>query len=262
MRYEDYRYLLFDRPSERVLRVTINRPEKGNALPKQGHEELAEVWRTIDADPSVRAVVVTGAGRAFCTGGDNDADVDQMGDIAAAIAIGETARRIVHNMLEFERPVISAINGSAAGAGLAVALCADISIVRENAKLTDAHATIGVAAGDHAAIIWPLLCGMAKAKYYLLTADLLDGREAERIGLVTMALPEDEVVPRALALAERLAHGSAPSIRWTKRCLNHWMKQAGPIFDLSVAYECLGLMHPDAQEGLDAFTQRRPPRFL
>ena len=261
MHYDEYEYLLFDRPSPGLLRVTINRPEKANALPQRGHEELASVWETISQDDDVRAVIVTGAGRAFCTGGDNSSDIDQAGDIQATIRIGETARRIVHNMMQFERPVISAINGAAAGAGLAVALLADVSIVNQEAKLTDAHARIGIAAGDHALLLWPLLCGMAKAKYYLMTADIIDGREAERIGLVTMCVPPDRVMPRALEVAERMARMSQWSLRWTKRCLNHWMLQSAPVFDLSVAYECLGLMHPDAAEGLQAFTERREPRF-
>jgi len=127
--------------------------------------------------------------------------------------------------------VVSAINGVAVGAGLVVGLLADVSIISETARFTDGHTRLGVAAGDHAAIVWPLLCGMAKAKYYLLTADFIDGREAERIGLVTMCLPPDQVLPKALDVADRLARGSQLAVRWTKRALNNWLRQAGPIFE-------------------------------
>ena len=145
--------------------------------------------------------------------------------------------------------------------GLGIALMADISIMSQDARLTDGHLRLGVAAGDHAAIIWPLLCGMAKAKYYLLTSDFIDGREADRIGLVSMAVPADEVLPKALEVAERLALGPQMALRWTKRALNNWIRLAGPIFDTSLALEMLGFMSDDAAEGLRALQERRAPVF-
>src|SRR5499433_668887 len=147
------------------------------------------------------------------------------------------------------------------GAGLAVALLADISIMAETARLTDGHVRLGVGAGDHAAIIWPLLCGMAKAKYYLLTADFIDGKEAERIGLVSLCVPSDQVLPKAMEVATRLATGSQLAIRWTKRALNNWLRQAGPIFDHSLALEMLGFFTDDVSEGLQALRDKRPPAF-
>src|SRR5205085_11407527 len=133
------------------------------------------------------------------------------------------------------KPIISAINGVAVSAGLAVAFMTDIPIAAENMRITDGHLRLGVAAGDHAVIIWPLLCGMAKAKYYLLTADFIDGKEAERIGLVSLCTPADQVLPKAMEVATKLATGSQLAIRWTKRALNNWLRQAGPIFDQSLA---------------------------
>ena len=168
---------------------------------------------------------------------------------------------IVYNMINMDKPVISAINGVAVGAGLAVALLADISIMSETARLTDGHLRLGVAAGDHAMIIWPLLCGMAKAKYYLLTADFIDGKEAERIGLVSMCAPQEQVLPRALEVADRLATGSQLAIRWTKRALNNWLRVAGPIFDNSLALEMMGFFTDDVTEGLQALRDKRPPVF-
>jgi enoyl-CoA hydratase len=168
---------------------------------------------------------------------------------------------LVYNMINCEKPVVSAINGVAVGAGLVVALLADISICAEDARLGDGHVKLGVAAGDHAAIVWPLLAGIAKARYYLMTGEMLTGIEAERIGMVTKALPRDRVLEEALRVAQTLALGSQLAIRWTKRALNNWLKAAGPIFDQSAAYEMLCFMGPDVVEGAAALREKRPPRF-
>jgi enoyl-CoA hydratase len=261
MLYDDYTYLKFQKRPHGVLLITIDRGEKLNAANDRMHLEFAEVWLTVKHDRDVRVAVITGAGRAFSAGGDLNEDVRKLGQIEPIVEMGEMALRIVYNMIHLDKPVISAINGPAAGAGLAVALSADISIIAEEARVTDAHANIGVAAGDHAVMMWPLFCGMPKAKLYLLTADLIDGREAERIGLVSMCVPLSDLLPTALALAERIALKPQRAIRWTKRCLNHWLRQAAPIFDLSVAYEGLNFMEPDAKEGLTAFLEKRPPSF-
>ena len=171
------------------------------------------------------------------------------------------ASDIVYNMINLDKPVVSAINGVAVGAGLVVALLADISIMSESARFTDGHTKLGVVAGDHAAILWPLLCGMAKAKYYLLTSDFIDGKEAERIGLVSLCTTADELMPRALEVADKLALGSQQAIRWTKRSLNNWLRMAGPIFDQSIALEMLTFMGEDVREGLQAIREKRAPRF-
>jgi enoyl-CoA hydratase len=150
----------------------------------------------------------------------------------------------------------------AVGAGLAVALMADISIIAEDARLTDGHLRLGVAAGDHAAMIWPLLCGMAKAKYYLLTSDFLDGREAERIGLVSKCVPRERVKDEALELAHRLAAGPQPALRFTKRALNQWLRLGGlASFDYSAALEIMGFFSPAPAEGARAILEKRPPSF-
>src|SRR5204862_5679587 len=146
-------------------------------------------------------------------------------------------------------PIIAAINGVAVGAGVVVGLLADISIMAEGARLGDGHTKMGWAAGDHAAIIWPLLCGMAKAKYYLLTSDFIDGKEAERIGLVSLAVPAEQLLPKALEVADKLGQGSQMAIRWTKRSLHNWLRIAGPIFDNSMALELLTFMGDDVREG-------------
>src|SRR6266581_2364612 len=259
--YSHYQHLLFTRQDHGILLMTINRPEVYNAANAQLHWELSRVWLDIGDDPETRVVVVTGAGPAFSAGGDLEMIESFKGDIKVIASVMKEAADIVYNIANLDKPVVSAINGVAVGAGLAVALLADISIMSETARLTDGHVRLGVGAGDHAAIIWPLLCGMAKAKYYLLTADFIDGKEAERIGLVSLCMPPAEVLPRAFEVADKLATGAQQAIRWTKRSLNNWLRMAGPIFDQSIALEMLTFMDEDVREGLAAIREKRPPAF-
>jgi enoyl-CoA hydratase len=261
MNYADFRHLTFESKPNGVLLVTINRPEVLNAANARLHWEFTQIWPVVDADPKTRVVVVTGAGKAFSAGGDLSLVEDMAGNPDALSRTMREASDLVYNMINLDKPVVSAINGVAVGAGLVVALMADVSIISETARFTDGHTRLGVAAGDHAAILWPLLCGMAKAKYYLLTADFIDGREAERIGLVTMCVPPDQVMEKALDVADRLARGSQISIQWTKRALNNWLRQAGPIFDQSLALEMLSFSYPDVREGVKAIREKRTPVF-
>jgi len=195
-------------------------------------------------------------------GGDFDLIQESIGNGKIIAGTMEEARDIVHNMINLDKPIISAINGVAVGAGLAVALLADISIASEKARFTDGHVRLGVAAGDHAAVIWPMLIGMAKAKYYLLTCEFLDGTEAERIGLVSQVVPHEELMDKAMDVAHRLASGSQQAISYTKRSLNQWLRQAEhTAFDYSLALEMLGFFGEDVQEGLDAVRERRDPKF-
>lgn len=261
MDYSDYQHILFDYREPNILWVTLNRPEVLNAADRRLHTELVALWETIDRDPQSEVVVVTGAGRAFSAGGDLQMVEDAYRNYEEIIRILDEARELVYNMLRCKKPVISAINGPAVGAGLVVALLADISIAAENARLADGHVRMGVAAGDHAAIIWPLLCGMAKAKYYLMTSDFVSGREAERMGLVSLCVPDGELLDKALEVARNLAGGPRHAIRFTKRALNQWLLQAGPIFDHSLALEMLGFFSEDMMAGIEGLRQKRPARF-
>ncbi|WP_447982572.1 enoyl-CoA hydratase/isomerase family protein [Achromobacter kerstersii] len=262
MRYEDFQFILFDRQPDGVLLATLNRPEVMNATNDRMHWELTQLWGVVNVDPDVKVVVVTGAGeRAFSAGGDLSVVEAMSTSQEATLRVMKEASDIVYNMLACDKPIISAINGTAVGAGLAVALLADVSVMAEDAKLTDGHARLGVSAGDHAAIIWPILCGMSKAKYYLMTADFVDGKEAERIGLVTFCAPRAEVLSRSLAIAANLARGSQTAIRATKKSLNNWMRMAGPVFDNSLAMEMLCFLGPDVKEGLAALREKRQPDF-
>jgi enoyl-CoA hydratase len=260
MDYGDYQHLRFERRPNGVLLITLDRPPV-NATDTRMHWELTEIWKTVDADAGVKVALVTGAGKAFSAGGDISLLEDLAGNPAAAVRTLREAADIVYNMINLEKPIVSAINGVAVGAGLAVALMADISVIADTARFTDGHLRLGVGAGDHAAIIWPLLCGMAKAKYYLMTAEFIDGREAERIGLVSLCVPEAELMAKAGGIADRLAAGPQSALRLTKRALNGWLRMAGPIFDNSLAYEMLNFLEPDVQEGLAALKEKRAPKF-
>ena len=240
----------------------MNRPETLNSTNFRLHNELSRIWLDIGADPEVRVAVVTGAGDAFSAGGDFEM-IEQAIDNPAIVAQNtKEAGDIVYNILNLDKPVISAINGVAVGAGLAVALMADISIAAEDARITDGHIRLGVAAGDHAAMSWPLLVGLAKAKRYLLTGDGLSGAEAERIGLISMAVPAGELMTVAMDMAVRLAKGPPIAVGHTKRVLNQWLRLGGhTAFDYSAALETLGFLGEEVKEGLASLQEKRDPNF-
>ncbi len=262
MNYADFQFLKFDHKPNGVLVITINRPEVMNATNGRLHWELTKIWGVVTDDAKTKVAVITGAGdQAFSAGGDLEWVAGMVGNPKEIANTMTEASDVVYNMMACDKPIISAINGVAVGAGLAVAFLADISIMAEEAKITDGHVKIGVAAGDHAAILWPLLCGMAKAKYYLLTCTPIDGVEAERIGLVSLAVPDDQLLDKAREVARNLASGSATAIAFTKRSLNHWLRASWPAFENSLALEILGFAGSDAREGFAALGEKRPPRF-
>jgi enoyl-CoA hydratase len=259
--YASFPSLELDRPAPHVLRLTLRTPGRLNAVGSAMHGELAAVWRTIAEDDETRVVLVRGADGAFSAGGDLDLVLDIANDFETRVRVFREARDLVYNVVDCPKPIVSAMAGPAVGAGLAVGLLADVSIATPSTRIVDGHTKLGVAAGDHAAIVWPLLCGMAKAKYHLLLCEPLNGEEAERIGLVSLCVPEDELEERALAIAERLAAGSQPALRHTKLALNNWLRAAGPAFDASLALEFLDMTGPDVHEGVAAVRERRPPAF-
>jgi len=260
-RYAAFPSLGFDEPEAGILRITLDAPGL-NAVSPAMHRELADVWLTIDRDDAVRVVILQGAGKAFSAGGSFDLiDGITKGDHNARVRVMREARDLVYNVINCSKPIVSAIHGPAVGAGLVAALLADISIATRTARIIDGHTRLGVAAGDHAAICWPLLCGMAKAKYYLLTCETLTGEEAERIGLVSLVVEDGTAQERALEVAVQLAGGAQEAMRWTKHTLNHWYRSQVAVFDASLAYEFLGFGGPDAREGLASHTEKRAPNF-
>jgi enoyl-CoA hydratase len=261
-RYARYERLKFDRPSDGVLRVMMSNPGRLNAADATMHRELAEIWRDVDADPDVRCVILTGEGIAFSAGGDFEMIQQIVDDFEVRARTMREARDIVMNIIDCQTPVVSAMRGVAVGAGLVCGLLADVSIATPDCRIIDGHTRLGVAAGDHAAIVWPLLCGMAKAKYYLLTCDPLNGAEAERIGLISLLAEDADLDARALEVAAKLANGATRAIAWTKHTLNHWLRSAGPAFDASLALEFLAFTGPEAAEGLASHREKRKPKFV
>jgi len=259
--YEAYPSLELDCPAAHVLRLTLRAAGRLNAVSGAMHRELAELWRSVGSDDETHVVLVRGADGAFSSGGDLDLVEAIADDHATRMRVFHEARDLVYNLVDCPKPVVSAITGPAVGAGLAIGLLADISLATPTARIVDGHTKLGVAAGDHAVIVWPLLCGLAKAKYHLLLCEPVDGVEAERLGLVSLCVPEDELEPRALEIAQRLASGSQAAIRHTKLALNNWLRLAGPAFDASLALEFLDMSGPDVREGIAAVREKRPPTF-
>lgn len=260
-RYAKYRHLLCEHVGERVLKITLNRPERLNATNEVLHHELVQVWLDVEDDDDISVVILTGAGRAFSAGGDFEMLERNINDPATRARNWKSASKLVYNIINCSKPIISAIHGPVVGAGLAAALLADISIAARSAKIIDGHTRLGVAAGDHAAIIWPLLCGMAKAKYYLLTCEPIDGETAEKLGLVSLVVDDDQLQATALKVAKRLVEGAPTAIRWTKYAMNNWLRMMGPTFDASVALEFLGFAGPEVREGLASHLEKRAPKF-
>jgi len=260
-RYGAYERLKFDWPAERVLRITMENPGRLNSADRVMHGELVRIWRDIDADPGVSAAIIRGAGNAFSAGGDLDLVKEMTEEFDTLTRVWKEARDLVYNIINCSKPIVSAMEGPAVGAGLVAGLLADISIASRTARIVDGHTRLGVAAGDHAAIVWPLLCGLAKSKYYLMLCEQVSGEEAERIGLVSLCTEPEELHDKALEIAEKLAAGSPTALRWTKYALNNWLRMAGPTFDTSLALEFIGFKGPDVQEGLASLREKRRPNF-
>ena len=264
MDYSRYTTLAITRRGANGAVLDIRMRAANGKLPTAGHDghrELAQIWRDVNDDESVRCAVLRGEGLGFSGGGDLALVQDMAQDFEVRTRVWKEARDLVYNVVNCDKPIVSALHGPAVGAGLVAGLLADISVAAKSAKIVDGHTRLGVAAGDHSVIIWPLLCGLAKAKYYLLLCDPISGEEAERIGLVSLAVEDDQLLPKAYEIADRLAAGSQSAIRWTKYSLNNWLRQAGPNFDTSLALEFLGFAGPDVREGVASLRERRAPRF-
>ena len=261
-RYAAYTRLTFDRPHPRVLRISLaGNAGRLNPVDAVMHKELGDIWRDVDADPDVNSVILTGGPSAFSAGGDFKMIQEIMDDFDARSRVWKEARDLVYNIINCSKPVVSAMRGPAVGAGLVAGLLADVSIATKTARIIDGHTRLGVAAGDHSVIVWPLLCGLAKAKYYLLLCDAVSGEEAERIGLISLAVEDDELESKALEIAVRLAEGAQSAIRWTKYALNNWLRMAGPSFDASLALEFMGFAGPEVREGVASHKEKRRPNF-
>jgi enoyl-CoA hydratase len=256
----NYERFLIDKRDDGVAVATINRPEKLNAVDGVLHHELTTLPRDVTADPAVRALLITGAGRAFCAGGDFSPGALPIGHHGTPAM--EEARRIVDHLLECPKPIVSAVNGYAMGLGATVALLADVVVAGRSAVFADTHVAMGIGAGDGGQLIWPLLIGVNKAKYFLMTGDRVKAEEAERIGLVNFVVDDDELLDRALAIAGRLAAGPARAISASKMAINAWMRSISTqVVPYSLALEeaCFGT--GDNKEAVAAFNEKRSPSF-
>jgi enoyl-CoA hydratase len=261
MDYSNYKALKVSRLETGILDIVMGEPGKLSVADAQAHAELAQIWRDVDADPEVSVAVIRGVGKGYSGGGSLDLVEQMSSDFDTRARVWREARDLVYNLINCSKMVVSAMHGPAVGAGLVTGLLADISIAARNARIIDGHTRLGVAAGDHAAVVWPLLCGMAKAKYYLLLCEEVSGEEAERIGLVSLCVDESQLVGKAFEVARKLAQGSQSAQRWTKYSLNNWLRLAGPTFDTSLALEMLGFGGADVREGLASLREKRAPKF-
>lgn len=255
MTSRDYKYLLVDQRKTGVAVVTMNRPEILNAVNWDMHDELEQVFVDLDRDKSVRAIVLTGAGRGFCSGGDQKSlDVDPK----AIPSPTRGGRHLVRNMLEVEVPVIAAVNGVAVGLGATLALMCDIVFASPSARFADTHVTAGVVAGDGGAVIWPLLIGPARAKHYLMTGAFISAEKAAAIGLINDVVLDRDVLEFAIDYAEMLATGPRDAINWTKYSVNKIVKEYSHLLlDTSAALETMTFATPERREAVAAFAEKR-----
>jgi enoyl-CoA hydratase len=264
MDYSSYEFLKVE-VANRVATVTLNRPDKLNAVNAALHHEFEQIWLDLAEDRDVNAILLTGTGKAFSIGGDitsRDKPTKSKGRGGRRIVMAD-GRRVIENILDVEQPIVAAINGDALGFAANVALLCDVTVAAETAKLADTHVALGAVAGDGGAVIWPLLIGPNRAKEFLMLGDTITGADAARIGLVNYALPADQVVPKARQLAQRLADGPTWAIRWSKLAVNKWLKQqANLIMDAGLAYEALTLTTQDHKEAVKALTEKRKPNFI
>ena len=261
MNFADYKTLLFTRRG-RVLEITMNRPEKLNAVDEVMHAELARVFVEASNDSNCDIVVLTGAGRAFSAGGDIDWMQRMIDDPASFEKTAREGKQIVFSLLDCEKPVIAKINGHATGLGATIALFCDVIFASDKAKIGDPHVCVGFVAGDGGAVIWPQLIGYARAKEFLMTGDLMTAEEAAKIGLINHAVPAADLDARVVEFADRLAAGATKAIRWSKMSTNIGLKQlAHSIMDASLAYEAMSNVSADHQEAVNAFREKRAPKF-
>ena len=248
-----------------VATVTINRPDVLNGLHPASHRELEMVWSDLGENDEVRAAILTGAGRAFCAGGDlKDMEerlkIDPYGGSGISPASG---RRIAYNLLDFEKPLIGAINGHAIGLGATLGLLCDIVISSEKAKWGDPHINIGLVPGDGGLAIWTVLIGPNKAKEMMMFGTTITAQDAEQLGLINHLVPESEVLAKAMSMATSLADGPQAALRGTKVSINNWLKtQFTTLFEVSLAAELQSMDHPDFTEGVSAALEKREPRWL
>lgn len=260
MDYSAFKHMAFER-RDRILTITLNRPPM-NPIHYELHNELARLWYQVQLDHESDVIIFTGAGEVFSAGGDIPMMQKRIDDPELFNRKNLEMKQMIFGLIELEKPVIARINGDCIGLGATLALLCDITIAVEDARFGDPHVKMGYVAGDGGAIIWPQLIGYARAKEYLLTGDMLDAKEAERIGLISRAVPRDQLDAKVNAIAQKLVNGATKAIKWTKASINLPLRQlAHSMLDASLAYEALTNVGADHQEAVKAFQEKRKPRF-
>ena len=260
LKQESYQSILIEKRATGVAVATLNRPEKLNAVDGRLHYELTTLSLDANADPEVKVLVITGAGRAFCSGGDFSGD-RRPGPGGPGATMRE-ARQIVDNLLDCEKPVVSAVRGFAMGLGATVALLCDVVVAGRNATFADTHVRMGIGAGDGGQVIWPLLMGVNRAKYFLMTGERVNAEDALRLGLVNFVVEEDRVLAKAIEIADRLAAGPSLAISASKVPINKYIKMVSNlVLPLSLALEEATMHSADAAEAGQAFREKREPTF-
>jgi|TARA_B100000959_G_C14832869_1_gene562631 enoyl-CoA hydratase len=261
MDYKKYKELQIQKEN-RILTVTINRPEDMNAVNEQLHIEFSTIFIDAEYDDDVDIIILTGAGKAFCAGGDLKWLLRIHGDpVETAYHINHD-RKIQNAMLDMEKPIIAKVNGPAVGLGCSLALFCDFIYATPRSKFADPHVSVGLVAGDGGCVIWPQLIGYARAKKYLLTGDLVSANDALDMGLITEVMDESEIDAAVQALAEKLRDGAKYSIRWTKTSINAGLKvMANSIIDRAAAFENVTQLMEDHKIALEAFAKKENPKF-
>lgn len=262
MPYSHYTQLAINRQA-RVATVTLNRPESLNVINGAMHHELATVFDQLADDPQVAVIVLTGAGRAFCAGGDLQWVKDNLQSHQSFLLSMREGKKIVLGMLECPKPIICRLNGDAIGLGATIALLSDIIVAGDTARIADPHVRIGLVAGDGGALIWPQLIGFARAKEFLLTGNAVMAPQAAQMGLINHAVPAAQLDATVERFTQQLVGGAQAAIRYTKLCTNAPLRQlVAGMLDTSLACEGLTMMqNDDLREGLDAFLAGRKPKF-
>ena len=261
-RYSERILIARDEKNPRILRITLNRPKVRNAADIVMHRELSTLFYDVAKDEGSDVVILTGAGDAFSAGGDIKAMQDKIADRTKWVDTVEEARGIFYGMLDCPKPVICRLRGPASGLGATLAVYSDIVIADPTAKIGDPHVKVGLAAGDGGALMWPLLCGFQKAKELLFLGDHIPAEEALRIGLINEVVPEDELDARVNELANRLAGGALKAIGYTKLAINQTLRTlAQATMESGFGYETLSQMSDDHAEAVQAFAEKREPKF-
>ena len=261
MNYDAYQAIEASRDG-RILTLTMSRPGTLNAVDAVLHEELSRIFLDVDADDETDVVILTGAGDAFCAGGDLQWLNDMHGDPAAFARTVWEGKRLVNSLLDLQKPIIARLPGHAIGLGCTIALYCDIIYASERARIGDPHVAVGLVAGDGGAVIWPQLIGYARAKEFLMTGDLLSAADAAAIGLINHAVPADRLDAAVDAMAKRLAGGAINAIKWTKASVNAGLKQAAnAVLDTAFNFEAMSQMTEDHRIATEAFLNKKDPKF-